>query len=512
MYDDCFSGVPVAMNTALPPIRHRAPNFWPEVSPWLVASLLLMAAQIVAGLLWPSKVAVTATCLGGQALIIAHHAAFQGAQHRQQRLLWWLLAAAMLLWALAFGAIFILKDWLFADDRRALFDSLLFIARGAPIMLMLTSGIDEEAYGRVWWLDMAQVGVYLGAAALLLLGNPFTGTGSAPEHTAHMLREFQMGALALLALGVAGLHRSRGDARVFRPLAAMLFVYVLVAAVVNHLFIRDWQLPSGSWAFVLGAVPMLVFLLARAFPNRVPEIPFTRMTSGLELLAPTVLPMATLVIVLTPGRRGDVIGETLGIAAVVLYGWRMVSIQLRHRRSIAELTVAHNEATGLSLIDPLTGLGNRRRFDAALMTMLASPGGSPIAVLMIDADWFKAYNDSLGHAAGDAALRQIGAILADLSPVDSAVARLGGEEFAVLARLPGVDAARLLAERLRSAVAALALTHPRQPGGQLTISIGVALTPARDADALMAAADRALYAAKNDGRNCVRSSISEDTA
>ena len=142
------------------------------VKPWLIASLLLTAAHIIAALLWPAAVLVTAIGLGGQALIIAHHAAIQGHRQRRQRSLWWLLATAMLLWALAFAAIFILKDVLRADDSHALFDSLLFIARGAPIMLMLTSGIDDEADGRVWWLDITQVGVSIAAAALVLLGNP----------------------------------------------------------------------------------------------------------------------------------------------------------------------------------------------------------------------------------------------------------------------------------------------------------------------------------------------------
>ncbi|MBC7506890.1 MAG: GGDEF domain-containing protein [Sandarakinorhabdus sp.] len=125
-------------------------------------------------------------------------------------------------------------------------------------------------------------------------------------------------------------------------------------------------------------------------------------------------------------------------------------------------------------------------------------------MLMIDADWFKAFNDSQRHAAGDTALRRIGAVLANRSPVGSAVVRLGGEEFAVLTRLPDSFAASLLAEDLRGAVAALAIPHPRAPASRLTVSIGVAVTQGDDSDVLMAAADTALYAAEIDGRNCVR--------
>lgn len=314
----------------------------------------------------------------------------------------------------------------------------------------------------------------------------------------------QFAALAVLAVGVAALHRNRADALVFRPLAAMLVIYVIVTALLNYLLIAALQVPSGSPALVIGALPMLVFLMVRAHPHLMPSAPLSQLPAGAALLAPAVLPVATLAVVLSASRRGDMLAEILGLAAVLLYGWRMVAIQVRHRRSIAELTAAHNTATGLSLIDPLTGLGNRRRFDVALQSMLAASASPPVAILMIDADWFKAFNDNHGHAAGDTALRRIGGALASHSPGGSAVVRLGGEEFAVLARLPDAEAATL-AETLRAAVAALQIPHARAPDGYLSISIGVAMTHDGDADAVMAAADTALYAAKDDGRNCVRS-------
>lgn len=478
------------------------------VRPWLAASLLLVTAQIVVGFVWPTQVLVSAIGLGGQGVIIAHFAVVQGWRRDRERILWWLLATAMLLWAMAFGAVYALRDIMFADDSRALFDGIVFIARGVPLMLLLTSGIDEEAHGPVRWFDIAQAGIFIAAAALLLLGNPWATTasaaGPASDHMAQMLRQFQMVALTILAIGVAELRRNRSDALLFRPLAAMLICYLPVAAIINQLFITRWQIDPGSPAFAIGAVPMILFLLASAFPRLAPPTPLSRLKLSFGLLAPAVLPIATLVVVLTPGRRGDLLGEVLGIAAVLAYGWRMVAIQLRHRRSIAELTAAHSEAAGLSLIDPLTGLGNRRRLDAALVTMLATCRSAPIAGLMIDVDWFKDYNDCLGHAAGDQALRRIGAALADHSPAGSVVVRLGGEEFAVLSPVADIAVASMLAERLRSAVWTMAIPHPRAAGSHLTVSIGVAVTLDPDPDALLAAADTALYAAKRDGRNCIR--------
>ena len=123
-----------------------------------------------------------------------------------------------------------------------------------------------------------------------------------------------------------------------------------------------------------------------ALPHLMPAAPLSQLTAGAALLAPTVLPVATLVVALSASRRGDVLAEILGLAALLLYGWRIGAIQVRHRRSIAEFTAAHTKATGLSLIDPLTGLDNRRCFDVALQSMLAASASPPVAILMIDAD------------------------------------------------------------------------------------------------------------------------------
>lgn len=487
------------------PVRYRAT--FESVAPWLAASLILVVAHFLAGLVWRKAMLVSAIGIGGQALIMGHYAVHQARLYRQKRGLWLLLSTAMLFWALAYAAIFMLRDVLFADDTRALIDSVLFMARGAALLLIVTSGIDEDSDSRTWRLDIAQAGIYIAAIGLLMLGSPWAENDPLPAERAHSIRVIQNVALALLAAGVALLRHDRPDAAFFWPVAAMLLAYVASSTFVNQVFIISWDLPPGSSLFVLSALPMLVFFVARGLPP--PALPkrLSRLCIPVGLIAPATLPAATLVIVLTERLRGDPVGPALGIAALLLYGWRMVSIQLRHRRSIDELAAAHSHAAGLSLIDPLTTLGNRRSFERALaMTSVAttSAGDSePVTLLMIDADWFKAYNDSLGHGAGDMALRRIAAALSDCAPPDSAIARLGGEEFAILARISDPDAGARLGERVRSAVASLDIAHARSPLGRLTVSVGVATQAAGNPEALMAAADRALYAAKHSGRNRV---------
>jgi diguanylate cyclase (GGDEF)-like protein len=151
--------------------------------------------------------------------------------------------------------------------------------------------------------------------------------------------------------------------------------------------------------------------------------------------------------------------------------------------------------------DGLTGLANRRTFDNVLDQELerAARGGDDVSLVLFDIDHFKRVNDAHGHQTGDDVLRRVASVFASTCRVYDTAARYGGEEIAViLPRTPSDDAA-LIAERLRLAIEALP-DHPR-----VTASAGVATYPlgAADAAALIAAADRALYVSKANGRNRV---------
>ena len=174
----------------------------------------------------------------------------------------------------------------------------------------------------------------------------------------------------------------------------------------------------------------------------------------------------------------------------------------------AQLAAANGELERLSLLDGLTSVANRRRFDAALDAewRRARRHGHALSLLLVDVDHFKAFNDEYGHLAGDDALRRLAtALSATLLRADDVLARYGGEEFAVLLPNSGPEEAQRCAENLRAAAARLALPHRGSPTGVLTISIGGAcVTPAMaTALALVAAADGALYAAKGGGRDRV---------
>jgi len=171
--------------------------------------------------------------------------------------------------------------------------------------------------------------------------------------------------------------------------------------------------------------------------------------------------------------------------------------------------------SALSATDWLTGVGNRRAFDAQLaqawsraLAAGGEGGAASLALIMIDVDHFKSYNDRYGHPAGDACLCSlVGMMREQLRAGQDVLTRYGGEEFAVILPFADLDHAITAADRLRQAVEDLALPHGGAGAGDfVTISVGVATaTPALDGtcEALIKAADQALYRAKHGGRNLV---------
>ena len=191
---------------------------------------------------------------------------------------------------------------------------------------------------------------------------------------------------------------------------------------------------------------------------------------------------------------------------------RMASINQELEEANDRLREANHRLERLSQLDALTGIANRRAFDEALAHEWRRCGRArtPLALVMVDIDCFKAYNDRYGHQRGDRCLRAIARALHEgLHRAGDFVARYGGEEFALL--LPGLDAehAAAFAERVRAGVEALGVPHATSPVAPVvTISAGFATRVPRRGTAsrvLVEAADRALYAAKRGGRNRVAS-------
>ena len=197
------------------------------------------------------------------------------------------------------------------------------------------------------------------------------------------------------------------------------------------------------------------------------------------------------------------------LAVVIWIARRFYRFNWRLRQQLEENRRLQDELRALTITDPLTGLHNRRHFDIVCATEWerARRDHRPLTVLFIDVDYFKSYNDCHGHRAGDDCLAAVGkAVGQSLQRPADLAARYGGDEFVVLLPDTDMDGALDVARRVLAAIGALDIPHGASPFGRVTSSIGVAQLvpgPNHTSQELLERADRALYAAKQAGRNGV---------
>ncbi|MEB0048493.1 MULTISPECIES: sensor domain-containing diguanylate cyclase [unclassified Pseudomonas] len=205
---------------------------------------------------------------------------------------------------------------------------------------------------------------------------------------------------------------------------------------------------------------------------------------------------------------------TLLLGFLGALGYRLIRLMQQQNRIQSELLKAQETLIEvnrslelLALEDALTGLSNRRQFDLCMVTEIrrAKRNQTSFALLMIDVDHFKLFNDLYGHLAGDECLRHISTLILDnINRPGDLAARYGGEEFAVV--LPGTDyvGAFIVAEKIRHAVQSAAIKHSDSIEGRVTVSLGICAYNCASDDQpndLIGAADKALYVAKASGRN-----------
>lgn len=211
--------------------------------------------------------------------------------------------------------------------------------------------------------------------------------------------------------------------------------------------------------------------------------------------------------------RSNLLLAMTALAATILFGlffiYPLIRLQAQEQGKLKAMTAtlsARSETLEhAALTDGLTGMNNRRYFDDALKEYLTEFGriGRPVALMILDLDHFKAVNDTHGHDTGDEVLKAVAKCLKEFTRYHDVAARLGGEEFAVVA--PNIDGEMLtkLADRIRRAISALTITNGNVTL-KVTASIGVAVWDHKEtADEFFKRADRNLYRAKREGRNRV---------
>ncbi|WP_341256958.1 GGDEF domain-containing protein [Gordonia malaquae] len=278
-------------------------------------------------------------------------------------------------------------------------------------------------------------------------------------------------------LGVAGTVVNR-----LRPYSTHLYIAACGVILIAQMIQRSIQLPQG-----IDMVPIL-WPLAVILSMSVAQIPFSKLLPASVLYLAAIIAIDVTVLPVTTSRSITYATSILMVATTIRLAYR---VEFSARLG----WMSARRLKQLSNTDTLTGLPNRRAFDATVASWRRS--GEPHALVLIDVDRFKAFNDEFGHLAGDDRLREVGERLAAYATRDVVVARVGGEEFAVLVRrcdrtdlCSAVEAARRKLSTVRPDASLPAA---------LTLSAGLAFST--DRDDLVSRADSQLYRAKAEGRD-----------
>ncbi len=407
-----------------------------------------------------------------------------------------------------------LADMVYGDPFRlaigvSVANSLEVILSAAVLTLIFGFPLDlSRRRPLVGFLIVAVVGA---TALSSLLGAFWTGLFVPIGAFWAMARTWYLGdmlGMAILAPLVVLLHRPSFFSVLQRKELPHTIAILLVPAIVTVLVFTDSRDPLIF--FLFPAFLLVAFRLG--FPGTV----LTIVLVSLLAIGFTVKGHGPLMLIAGQHMLLHRIVIAQVFIAVVIFTMFPVTALLEEREEL-KLSLASSEKSfrTLALADELTGLYNRRAFNAQLEAAWhrALAQKQPIALLLLDADLFKQYNDHFGHIEGDECLRTLARVLIKLvgsapgsgKPPASA-ARIGGEEFAII--LPGSsrEDARRLAEAIREAMIARRIPHPGTGSGLQTISLGVAALvpePGQTATDLVHLADTALYAAKLNGRNQV---------
>ena len=411
---------------------------------------------------------------------------------------WLALALAMLLWA--GGMLAGMWQDLIQQDSNAApgLSMLLYVLYGVPLTFILASPGKDA-----WWLRLID-GVLAAALGYLFFVHTFsfaTVQGADAQGVVNLRLMFDIenvyiAAFALIRLAATG----SGQARAFFGVLSWYACAYLVVAAFNNHFEANAEVSDPTGLLIDLPFLLLLSLACRRRKVARPVAVPARLAWAVRACSPLLLPASLLAVsgaILHSEPRHALAGFVI---AALGYGLRSTLAQVGAFEERAHL----NE---LALHDPLTGLANRRQFEASLhrawqRTRRRNEG---LALLLIDVDHFKQINDQLGHQAGDRCLRAVAGVLSGcLRRSGDSLARYGGEEFVAILPVATPESARLMGETMRAAVAALRMPAPEEEA-RLTVSIGVGFAQqASDQDAsLLAAADAALYRAKHAGRNRV---------
>ena len=434
----------------------------------------------------------------------------------RERPVWLWSATAMLLWAGAHVVETVIGHPTAASALTVDASDFIYLAGTYPLLIALSTTRETESVRAVFVLNLAQI-----VLALVLSYALLYRMSMSPQAAGTVMGRIYGASCILLAL-MAVLRMltwaSHEERRSVRCVSLVLWTYLPVEIGMDYATAR-WHLRGGTLFDLLWSVPFFIggwqALNMPVDSGELARSP-SRWRVVVEALCPMLITAGVFMLAASIMSQHPVLALSAIFGLLTIQGARAAVVQLHylagrkklleHEHELEEMNAALRQ---MSLEDPLTHIANRRRFETALQLSWrrAARRERPIALLMIDVDFFKGVNDLHGHSYGDECLISIGRILKEHARrPDDVVARLGGEEFVIL--LPDTEAAgaEAVAALVQQAIRSLGVENKASPFDQkLTVSIGVGEVnkPAYGVDptVLVDCADEALYDAKHQGRN-----------
>ncbi len=499
---------------------------------YLLATALagLVVLQAFSLFFFPAKAVISNGCGAAVAFVAGLCCIWRCGQLRQrERPAWLWIAIGLFLWATAQTVFTWNAGNAWNLDPVADISDLLFFEAEIPFLLAITNTYDAESRRGALYVNLLQAAVASGLTYLRIFRMPSPASASAVAlYSIYWAECLLLAAAATVRLFTWSSEEERLRNRL---LCIMLWLYLPIEVLLdypgaswhapaNTLVGMMWRLPKGGMFELLWSAPFLfIGLQSLRAPIRQEVVSRRSLQNKKALLLRSLFPMvitcAVFVLAVSVARQHFYIGVGSILLLLVVQGIHSGVIQVSYLVGQAsllskerELRSANLELERQSMLDPLTGIPNRRYFSDALDKewKRAQRKNESISILMLDLDFFKGINDVHGHVYGDHCLVQIAKALGnELQRGVDVVARYGGEEFIVLLPDTDLEGAGAVAAGLQTAILRLNIVNQDSPfDQQLTVSIGIAAAKPSSVTArgeLIARSDRALYRAKREGRN-----------